>query len=110
MRGQCLLPAPGWIERINMFEWTCICCEKEIPYDPNGAGDDSRGILPNLDGGTIDFHFGYGSKFDMLPLHMYERDIRIQGSICDNCFEKKQHLTRQIEVVTDKSFKDVNKK
>jgi len=83
----------------------CLICEKEIRFDPNGPGNDEEGLLPNLEGGTIEINFGYGSKFDMLPDHMYIRDIRIQSAICDNCFEKKQSLTRKVEVIKKQKYK-----
>lgn len=80
------------------WKWICICCEKEIPFDPHGPGNDDEGLLPNLYGGTVEIHFGYGSKFDQLEDMMSHRDIRIQSSICDECFTNKQNLTRRVEV------------
>lgn len=80
------------------WKWQCLVCEKEIEYDPNGPGNDNEGLLPNLEGGTIEIHFGYGSKFDQLKDMLSRRDIRTQGAVCDECFEKKQSLTRKVEV------------
>lgn len=89
---------------MNKFNWLCLCCEKEIPFDPNGPGNDEEGILPNLEGGTLEIHFGFGSKFDQLEDMLSHRDYRIQSSICDSCFQKKQHLTRKVEVRNTKRY------
>ena len=78
--------------------WRCLICKKEIPFDPHGPGDDQEGLLPNLEGGTIEIHFGYGSKFDQLREMLSHRDYRTQGAICDKCFTEKQYLTRKVEV------------
>jgi hypothetical protein len=81
------------------WKWICICCEKEIPIYTDGyAGNDEEGVLPNLEGGTIEIHFGFGSKFDQLEDMLSRQDYRIQGSICDSCFQEKQNLTRKVEV------------
>lgn len=92
------------------MKWICIVCEKEIPFDHNCPGDDREGILPCIEGGTFEINFGWFSRFDKLEEAFTERDIRRQGCVCDDCFEKKQHLIRTIEVVTNKSFKNVNKR
>jgi len=80
------------------FVWRCLICETEIPFDPHGPGNDHEGLLPNLEGGTIEVHFGYGSKFDQLKDMLSHRDYRTQGAICDECFTKRQYLTRKVEV------------
>lgn len=83
---------------MNKFKWHCICCEKEIPFDPGAPGDDHEGLLPCLEGGTLDIHFGWFSKFDQLEDMMSQEDIRIQGAICDDCFKDRESLTRRVEV------------
>lgn len=95
----------------NNFIWRCICCEKEIPLvfpEDTNLNNDWCGSLPNMEGGTIEIHFGYGSEFDMLPDHMFGRDVRIQSAICDSCFEVKKHLTRKIEVINQIQYKEIN--
>jgi len=82
---------------MKKFKWRCIICEKEIPIDPLAPDDDNDGTLPCIEGGTIEIHFGWFSKFDQFQ-DLSNRDIRIQSCICDSCFENKKHLTRQIEV------------
>lgn len=89
---------------MNNFIWKCIVCAKEIHFDPNGPGDDGGGLLPNLEGGTIEIRFGYGSKFDQLEDMLSHRDYRIQGAICDSCFLRKQYLTRKVEVRNTKRY------
>lgn len=89
---------------MNNFIWKCIVCAKEIPFDPNGPGDDDQGLFPNLEGGTLDIHFGYGSKFDQLEDMMSHHDYRIQGAICDECFKTKCCLTRKVEARRNTRF------
>ena len=77
------------------FKFICICCEKAIelcwPNDPIDT------IFPNLnDGGFIDIHCGYGSRYDMLPFMIDEYDPALQCAICDNCIQNKKKLTRMI--------------
>lgn len=76
----------------NEFTWKCIVCEKEVEIIYEEQQD--LGILPNMEGGTIEFDFGYGSRFDTL-----NEPHRIQGCICDNCFVNKKHLTRKVAIV-----------
>lgn len=84
---------------IKKWKWICICCGKEIPIYADGcAGNDEEGILPNLEGGTLEIHFGFGSKFDQIEDMVRHRNCRIQGAICDWCFQEKQSLTRKVEV------------
>lgn len=85
--------------------WKCICCEKPIEILEDNKDDDKNDLLPNLVGGTIEIHFGYGSKFDQLEDMVSRHDVRIQSAICDSCFYKKEHLTRKIEVVKNKNIK-----
>lgn len=91
-----------------MFPTKCLVCEQEIEKDSGASGDDEKGILPCIGGGTIEIHFGYFSRFDQLEADMassynYQRGI-IQAAICDNCFEKKQHLTRTVDVQKSTKF------
>jgi hypothetical protein len=100
-------PGPGYkskkvknkIGDNKKWKWICICCEKEVPIYIDGyPGNDEEGISPNLEGGTVEIHFGFGSKFDQIEDMMSRRDIRIQACVCDKCFTKKINLTRKIEV------------
>lgn len=73
----------------------CLVCEEEV--EPTGKCKDDylENHHPNIYGGTIDIDFGYGSKFD--DMNGYQgRSIVHQAIICDDCYEKKQHLTRPI--------------
>lgn len=83
---------------IKKWKWQCLICEKEIQFDPGAPGDDHEGLLPCLEGGTLDIHFGWFSKFDQLEDMMSQEDIRIQGAICDDCFKDRESLTRRVEV------------
>lgn len=90
---------------MKKFKWICICCEKEIPVYADGyAGNDEEGTLPNLEGGTIQIHFGFGSKFDQIEDMLGHIDYRIQGGICDKCFKKKQLLTRKVMVIETRKY------
>jgi hypothetical protein len=92
----------------NKFVWKCICCEKEIAFD--NLGDDETGTLPSLAGGTMNIHFGWFSKFDHLPQYLDTyADLKIQAAICDQCFEKKQHITRKVEVIESTKYKVYNR-
>ncbi|KKM98986.1 hypothetical protein LCGC14_1152360 [marine sediment metagenome] len=78
-----------------MWLWKCIVCEKDLTPDMDYPGDDERACLPNLEGGTINIDFGYGSRFDDVNL---DKRIQHQASICDDCYEKKIKLTRPVSV------------
>ena len=69
----------------------CLCCEQ--PIDVVSPGDDSRGVLPNIVGGDIVIHFGYGSAVHDCLKHQSEEH---QSAICDTCWEKKKHLVRTV--------------
>lgn len=89
-----------------MFINKCIICEKDVPIILDSSGDDKSGLLPNIEGGTLSIHFGYGSKFDLF-IEEIKREIQIQGCICDNCFDRKKHLTRKVCVKTKRQFKEL---
>jgi len=93
---------------MSNFVWKCICCEKEIPFDTGSPGDDHEGLLPCLEGGTLDIHFGWFSKFDQLEDMMSHGEYIIQGAICDDCFEKKNRLTRKVELRKNTRFVEVS--
>ena len=78
-----------------MWLWKCLVCEKDLTPDADWSGDDDQGSLPNLEGGTIDINFGYGSRFDDVNV---SRRIQHQACICDDCYEKKMGLTRAVMV------------
>lgn len=80
------------------FVWTCIVCDKPITISHEGRDDD--GTLPNLEGGTIDIHCGYGSKYDFLDLQsaVYAEYINLQSAVCDACIKKKSDFIRQVEI------------
>lgn len=73
----------------------CIICEKEIRT--GYPGDDSKGRLPSLHkAGNVVIHFGFGSKFDQGEFTSAEKQI--QAFVCDNCFEQKILLTREVYI------------
>ena len=82
----------------DTFEWKCIVCEKVMEIINSGSM--SPGFFPNIDGGTIIMDFGYGSKFDQI-----NSQSEIHSCICDKCFEKKRHLTREVECTIIKQWK-----
>ena len=85
--------------------WKCLICEKDMtPNDPMDRGDDSTATLPNIAGGTMEIDFGYGSWFDDGNGFLRGQYIRHQACICDDCYQKKMHLTRAIEVKTQNRF------
>ena len=57
---------------------------------------DKRAVFPNIAGGIIEIHFGYGSIYDEGIHH-----IKHHSCICDDCWKKKKHLTR---AVREKSY------
>jgi len=78
-----------------MWLWKCLVCEKDLTPVADYPGDDDQACLPNLEGGTIDIDFGYGSRFDDLNEIQQDR-IRHQACICDDCFEARIGLTRPV--------------
>ena len=58
----------------------CIVCEKDLPpFDDN--------MPENIEGGTMDIDFGYGSVYDTR-----DRSIYFSTAICDECFNNKKYL------------------
>ena len=87
------------------WKWQCLICGKEISIYADGrAGNDEEGILPNLEGGTLEIHFGFGSKFDQIEDMIRHRNCRIQGAICDWCFQEKQSLTRKVDIIEKRKY------
>lgn len=62
----------------------CIVCGKDLP-----PFDDD--MPENIEGGTIDIDFGYGSDHDT-GNGCSGRYFVFSTAICDKCFEKKKHL------------------
>lgn len=73
----------------KQHKWKCLICEK--PVDIINEGDDNRGLWPNINGGTMDIGFGYGSDFDDM-----NNDIYHQAVIHDECYKKKLSLIRHV--------------
>jgi hypothetical protein len=83
----------------------CLICEKDLVYDDNELV---------IDGGFVYIEFHYGSCHDQCKgwtakppvadsFPRMERLLhcdRIEGYICDSCFEKKQHLCKGFNVKT----------
>lgn len=68
----------------------CIVCEKDLlPFD-----DD---MPKNIEGGTMDIDFGYGSDHDT-GNGCNDNYFVFDAAICDGCFEKKKHLGQWISL------------
>ncbi len=62
----------------------CIICEKDLPpIDDN--------MSENIEGGTMDIDFGYGSQYDTNN-SCCGNAVYFHIAICDQCFKKKKHL------------------
>ena len=81
------------------MEWKCIVCGENM--EVLDEGDDSKGILPNLDGGTVEIGFGWGSALDC---HMIPGVW--QSAIHDNCFETVRSRCRHVLVHKNKQFEE----
>lgn len=78
------------------MDWHCIVCKKVIPIDGN---DGSNGTThPNLEGGRVSITFGWPSKFDHLEFWIKNKEVEVQGAICDACFAERKELTRLVEI------------
>ncbi len=84
-----------------MWQWKCLICEKQLETYDNG--DDTIATWPNVTGGTIEIDFGYGSCFDDQNM-LEEQRTQHQACICDNCYKKKQHLTRAVRIHVTKTW------
>ncbi len=62
----------------------CIVCEKDLPPIDDKMSD-------NIEGGTLDIDFGYGSTHDT-GISVGGWHTVFQTAICDGCFNKKKHL------------------
>jgi hypothetical protein len=74
------------------MKWICLVCEKEL-IELHPSPPVEKATWPNIEGGTIQVNFGYGSAYDdgLNPIEHH-------ACICDECWEKKKHLTRAVEV------------
>lgn len=82
--------------------WICIICEQEVEIIREGKLHPA--CWPNINGGTIRLDFGYGSRFDQCD-GMSGSKTEYQGCICDDCFEQKKDLCRQVEITTETKWK-----
>lgn len=80
----------------------CLICEQ--PMQIVTEGDDSKAIVPCVDGGHIDISFGYGSIHDSLMDNMDEIGRRHYAYIHDECYDQKKHLVRNVRLVIKKEF------
>ena len=87
-----------------MWLWKCLVCEKDLSSTADFEGDDDQACLPNIEGGTVEIHFGYGSCFDDLNGIQQDR-IRHQAFICDDCYEAKMHLTRPVIIIYKRKWR-----
>lgn len=78
-----------------MMDWICLVCEKSVEVDPQATGSLKPACCPCVEGGTININFGWFSRFDDLN-GIAGRHVIHQAVICDDCYEKKQHLTRPV--------------
>lgn len=79
-----------------MWLWKCLVCEKDLTTDADYPGDDDKACLPNVEGGTININFGYGSRFDDCNGIIRLEEVQHQACICDDCYEAKMGLTRPV--------------
>jgi len=86
------------------FKWKCIICEQNVKVIFDGNME--KGYFPNIEGGNISIKFEYGSKHDMFLLQS-TGDLKYQMCICDNCFDKKKHLSRLIRVIRKTKWKEI---
>lgn len=85
-----------------MWLWKCLVCEKNLTSSAGYIGDDSQACFPNIEGGTINIDFGYGSRFDDVNL---DARVQHQACICDDCYEKKMGLTRPVITTLAKNWR-----
>ena len=86
------------------MRWHCIVCEKIMIPEHEGGLDPA--CWPNIEGGTMAIDFGYGSKYD--DNNGYQGCcFEWQSCICDECFDKKKHLCRHVEIIDKKQWKIV---
>ncbi len=79
----------------------CLVCEKDIHIIH--PGDDQKALLPIIVGGNVFIYFGYGSTFDTMG-DMRHEEIQFQAYICDDCFKRKEYLTRKIKIHNQKTW------
>lgn len=79
------------------MDWICLICEKPIAVDPKATGSLKSACWPCVGGGTVNIDFGWFSRFDDMN-DVAGRCVTHQAVICDDCYEKKQHLTRPVVV------------
>lgn len=79
-----------------MWLWKCIVCEKDLTQNTCYSGDDDQASWPNLEGGTINMNFGFGSRFDDCNGIIRPGRVQHQACICDDCYEAKMGLTRPV--------------
>jgi len=78
------------------MDWICLICEKSVKTDPGSTGSLKPACWPCVEGGTVEIHFGFCSRFDDMNGIVRRRGVTHQAVICDDCYEKKQRLTRSV--------------
>jgi hypothetical protein len=69
----------------------CIICECDLlPIN-----DD---MPENIEGGTMEIDFAYGSKHDTGNGCSMGRHFVFEAEICDECFDKKKHLGQWVSL------------
>ncbi len=68
----------------------CIVCEKDLPPI-------DEKMPKNIEGGTMDIDFGYGSGHDT-GNGCSGRSFYFSAAICDQCFGNKKHLGQWVSV------------
>jgi len=87
-------------------EWFCIICSKRLPnicLTPDDDKYDNSGVHPNIEGGTAEISFGYGSRHDQIENLLECANYRYIGCICDDCFDDKRSLIKR--VLIEKRYK-----
>ena len=88
------------------MDWICLVCEKPMDVDPGSTGSTKPACWPSVGGGTINISFGWFSRFDDMN-GIAGRCVTHQAIICDDCYEKKRHLTRPVVTCDTTEWKEL---
>jgi len=89
-------------------DWFCIICGKRLINICLCSDDDkydNSGVHPNIEGGTAEIGFGYGSRYDQIENLLDHENYKYIACICDDCFEEKLSLIKKVEIINKKEYK-----
>jgi len=71
---------------------------------PDDEEYDNSGVHPNIEGGTAEISFGYGSRNDQIENLLECANYKYIACLCDDCFDEKRKLIKKVYILEKKEF------